>query len=239
MIKEALSYLVSLKSAQIFDVAGNTYSTERLNLIEPPIDRPAVFELNSLRALVAIVKKEIAEHHATPPLFIQIVNPTTVEVYTGYDMTFTRNHPYKVVCRDVAFEPGWRDQQAAIIELKSRFLPTEDTAYLLDLISRVNKDDGVTSQDNGVSQVVTARQGVSMKAFEEVKPRVTLKPFRTFREVEQPESEFILRLDENLRVGLFEADGQVWKMEAKDHIFGFLSSQLAELIEEGLVTVLA
>ena len=238
MIKEALAYLVSLKSAQLFDVAGNTYSTERLNLIEPPIDRPAVFELNSLRALVAIAQAEIKDHNDSPPLFIQIVNPATVEVYSGYDCTFTRNHPYKVVCRDVSFEPGWREQQAAIIELKSRFLPTPDTAYLLDLISRVNKDDGVTSTDNGVSQSVTARQGVSLKAFEEVKPRVSLKPFRTFREVEQPESEFILRLDENLRVGLFEADGQVWKMEAKDNIAAYLSTNLAELIDKGLVIIL-
>ena len=56
----------------------------------------------------------------------------------------------------------------------------------------------VTTRDNGVSQEVEARQGVSLKALVQVKPRVALRPFRTFLEVEQPVSEFLLRLDDDL-----------------------------------------
>ena len=36
---------------------------------------------------------------------------------------------------------------------------------------------------------------------------VTLRPFRTFIEVEQPESKFIFRMREGGRCAIFEADG--------------------------------
>jgi len=44
---------------------------------------------------------------------------------------------------------------------------------------------------------------------------VTLKPFRTFAEVSQPESEFVLRLKEGNRVGLFEADGGARELNSR------------------------
>ena len=68
-----------------------------------------------------------------------------------------------------------------------------------------------------MSQTVTTRQGVSLMQMEAIKPRISLAPFRTFREVPQPESEFILRLDEKDGIGLFAADGGIWK-EAREEI---------------------
>ena len=37
-------------------------------------------------------------------------------------------------------------------------MPGEGVDYLLDLLSRINKENGVTTRDNGVSQEVEARQ---------------------------------------------------------------------------------
>lgn len=54
-------------------------------------------------------------------------------------------------------------------------------------------ENSVSTNDNGVTQTVEARQGVALNALIEIKPRVMLRPFRTFLEVEQPESEFLLR----------------------------------------------
>lgn len=70
------------------------------------------------------------------------------------------------------------------------------------------------TNDNGVTQTVEARQGVALNALVEVKPRVLLRPFRTFLEVEQPESEFLLRVHPEEGIGFFEADGGIWKLTA-------------------------
>lgn len=57
-------------------------------------------------------------------------------------------------------------------------------------------------------------------------------PFRTFIEIEQPESEFLLRAKkgyEGIEFALFEADGGAWKKEAIDNIAAYLKENLKEI----------
>ena len=135
------------------------------------------------------------------------------------------------------FQDGFREQEKAIIELRSRFAPGEGVDYLLDLLSRISKDSGVTTNDNGISQTVEARQGIALKTKVQVRPRVSLRPFRTFQEVEQPISEFLLRLDEEGNIGLFEADGGMWKLTARQTVKAFLDEKLADLVVSGTVYI--
>ena len=246
MFEAALRYLVSLKENKTYEIDGHTYSDNSLICVTPPVYYPDTVKVGSLDAIVKMLRAEfedicpmpegtLAPH---PPIYIHVKSPTEVSVFTRLDEYARRKYPHRAVCEDVNFSEGWRDQQAAIIELRSRFIPTEDSEYLLGLISRIDSNEGVTSSDNGVSQNVTARSGVSLLAAETVKPRVILKPFRTFREVQQPESEFILRLDNAGRVGLFEADGGIWKIEAKENIAAYFRKELANEIDASAVVVM-
>jgi hypothetical protein len=74
------------------------------------------------------------------------------------------------------------------------------------------------AEDDGVSQRTTVKQGVALKETVTVKGRVTLRPYRTFREIEQPASTFVFRLQSHEGAvpacGLFEADGGTWKLDA-------------------------
>lgn len=95
----------------------------------------------------------------------------------------------------------------------------------------------MSTNDNGISQTVEARQGVALKTTVQIKPRVPLRPFRTFQEVEQPESEFLIRLDEEGNIGLFEADGGMWKLTARQTVKAFLEEKLADLVNSGAVYI--
>ena len=241
MLEKALKYLVGLKSNQTYIINGETYSDNKLEQITGIHHYPATVHVESLDAIVKLIRAEYTGKTADPfkaPLFVRVEGPGSVEVFTRLDSIACRSTPYEAICRDVNFKEGWRGQQEAIIELRSRFIPTDDSAYLLGLISRINNEEGVKSEDNGVSQTVTAKKGVSLMSTEQVKSRLSLKPFRTFREVDQPESEFILRLDDNGRIGLFEADGGIWKIEAKVNIASYLNASLAKEIESGMVVVM-
>lgn len=66
---------------------------------------------------------------------------------------------------------------------------------------------------------------------------VKLKPYRTFYEVEQPESEFLLRLSDDGKVGFFEADGGMWEMTARRTIKEYLEKALEKEIGENRVVV--
>lgn len=96
----------------------------------------------------------------------------------------------------------------------------------------------MTTTDNGVTQTVEARKGVALMGNVQIKPRVTLRPFRTFLEIEQPESEFILRLDDDGEINLIGADGGAWKLEAVRNIAAYFETQLKDLVEQRKVVVL-
>ncbi len=240
MLQKALAYLVGLKENKTYDVDGHVYSDNRLYPVEAPVYRRKTLEFGSLDAIVQMIRNELAWYEDIGyPLFVEVESFNRVRTFTRPDYPdLEREFPYVSVCRDANFKEGWRSQQEAIIELKSRFIPTQDTEYLIDLISRVSNDEGIKSEDNGVTQTVTVKKGISLAQSETVKPRVSLKPFRTFREIPQPESEFILRLDESGRIGLFEADGGVWKMDAKDNIANFLNEKLFEEVENRQVVIM-
>ena len=242
-LKEALKFLVGLKENKTYEIGDATFSDNQLVQVVGKKYYPEPVQVGSLDALVKLIRVELADYTTGVrtcglPLFVHVAGPTSVKVFSRLDERSARDWLYKAMASDVNFESGWRDQQSAIIEVKSRFLPTEDSEYLLKLISSINQDEGVKSTDNGVSQTVVVKTGVSLQDTATVKPRLELQPFRTFLEVEQPVSEFILRLDDKGRVGLFEADGGIWKIEAKQNIAAYLETELADEIDGSLVVVM-
>lgn len=236
MIKEALEYLVGLKPVQTFVINGETYTDGSLSRVPKVKHSPDRYAVKSLDAIANLIKTEIGK--ARVPLFIRIDSPTRVYVESSWDEDYDRDFLYAASCEEANFQPGWRDHEKAIIELKSAFIPTEGQQYLLDLLSRLCVDDGVETTDNGVTQTVTTKQGVSLKQAENVRNIVGLKPFRTFREVNQPESMFLIRVDDKSRVAILEADGEIWKIEAKLNIKAYFENELADYIAEGSVVVL-
>lgn len=236
MIKEALEYLVGLKPVQTFVINGETYTDGSLSRVPKVKHSPDRYAVKSLDAIANLIKTEIGK--ARVPLFIRIDSPTRVYVESTWDEDYDRDFLYAASCEEANFQPGWRDHEKAIIELKSAFIPTEGQQYLLDLLSRLCVDDGVETTDNGVTQTVTTKQGVSLKQAENVRNIVGLKPFRTFREVNQPESMFLIRVDDKSRVAILEADGEIWKIEAKLNIKAYFEKELADYIADGSVVVL-
>jgi len=239
MLKEAISYLVSLKENKTYTINGEVYSDHDLHRIPPHVDRPDRLTVNGLDSIVKLVRNEL-DMETNLPVFIRVAGPRLVKVFSSLDEYMDRDDLYEAACDAPEFAYGWMEHEKAIIALRSMFVPNADgTEYLLDLLSRISKDDGVTSDDNGVSQTVTTRSGVLLKKFEAVKSRIPLAPFRTFLEVEQPTSEFILRVDENCRIALIEADGGAWKMEAKRRIADYFTCNLSEEIDAGKVVVMS
>lgn len=234
MLKEFIAHIQETTQPFVRQVDGSTFVISGNGGVEeilPTIYQPDTLSLHSLDALVKMVQTEAV--NMDTPLYITIPNHLTVRCFgqPDSDARYFRQVYYEAKATDVpGFQGGFRGQEEAIIELRSRFAPGEGVDYLLDLLSRISKENSVTSNDNGVSQTVEARKGVALKATVQVRPRVSLRPFRTFQEVEQPESEFLIRLNENGNIGLFEADGGMWKLTARKTIKSFLETNLAGLI---------
>jgi hypothetical protein len=87
--------------------------------------------------------------------------------------------------------------------------------------------------DDGVSQKATIKTGLASKGEAIVPNPVRLKPFRTFTEVDQPESAFVFRMKNDnysgITCGIFEADGGAWKREAMESVKAYLKEELKDV----------
>lgn len=126
------------------------------------------------------------------------------------------------------FVGKWLAIEEFIIGLQSRFQETPDRQTVLALVSNITHNTVKISTDDGISQTVEAKQGIVRRGDVTVPSIVTLTPFRTFREVAQPPAPFVLRVNAGNgatlpSVGLFEADGGAWRLEAVESIASWLS----------------
>jgi len=207
--------------------------------LRPVIDHPDTLPLNSLDALVKMIKTE-AKQYTDDPLYITIPNHTKVQCFTQPEPTkrFFRQFFYEVNATDV---PGWDAKaqlgfEEAQIALRTRFQETSDTIYAMKLLSDISCGAKVVYNDNGIATTVTTQKGVALQTNAQIKPLVSLKPYRTFQEVEQPESIFLIRINDR-GISFTEADGGMWKLKARETIKAFLEDKLSQEIADGSVIV--
>jgi len=71
---------------------------------------------------------------------------------------------------------------------------------------------------------------------------VKLRPYRTFAEIEQPQSSYVFRIQDSDRgpsFKLVEADGGLWKNATMKKIKDYLAYELAEELEKYHITIIA
>lgn len=125
-------------------------------------------------------------------------------------------------------------QDQFIIAVLSCCVQGGDRDYVAKLAGNAMAEHISTAQDDGVSQTLGTRSGAHMATQETVKNIVSLQLYRTFREVEQPGSNFLFRLQQsgdNLPTfAFFEADGGAWKLSAIENVARYLRSRIADAV---------
>jgi hypothetical protein len=121
-----------------------------------------------------------------------------------------------------------------IVKLQTAFVQDEGHVNeLLELVSNIRESTVRDTTDDGVAQTVTLRDGVALAKEAKVPNPVSLCPWRTFREVEQPASAYLLRLKDGKeggkpRCALFQADGNAWELEAAENVGRWLQQRMKE-----------
>jgi len=231
MLKEAIEKLLDLSHATTIDVDGQTYTTRPVYPCKPP--QMAAIGVHTLAGLVDLIdaKFDGTEFSANSIICVHTPWHVTVEDRVS-DVWGQRKTIIDVTMQDVGagFPFGrWMDPDEFVIGLQSVFAPTPDRDTVLMVASNLTSEVVQISEDDGMTQRATIRKGVALKSEVQVKPRVRLSPYRTFREIEQPASDFVFRLKskagETPQCALFEADGGRWKLAAMLAIKGWLKAQ--------------
>lgn len=236
-IVKDIQQIVEDNKVQVIEVGERRFSTKPLNEIKPVKNTAAQLRFSDLSPIVEIVKRELSKFDC--PLYINIESESCVKVVSSLDTEKDREIPYCAIAEGSRFNFGrGHDYESFVIALRSLFVQNDNSANLLQLLKKVASVESVEVEDDGITQQVVAKQGAQLASNVKVSPIYTLAPFRTFIEVEQPESEFLFRVSDRTTFTLYEADGGAWKIKAKANIRAFFESAFKDEISAGGVVIL-
>lgn len=239
MIATAIQKLLDIASPQLIPACGRTYSSKQIYPVYEPI--PDAVTILSLTGLVDYYNAEgrIVLNGAGEEVgcgFLHVESFKKVSLLSNLHGAWNQRTRLATATAGL-FEPFIFDKfmshEEFMIGLQTRFIQTDTTRQLLQLLGNIKDTAVKTMVDDGVSQKIQTNQGISLVEEIRLPNPVALKPFRTFIEIDQPESLFVLRLQGNAQgkmpsCALYEADGGAWKVEAMAGIKGYLEGALPD-----------
>jgi hypothetical protein len=210
------------------EVNGLLYSTAALRPIMPPSSSTlTVHTLTGVRDYLTANRDKLD----LTRVMVHVISPDTVRVLNPIrDSSRDR----ECLLESVALLPGliygnYMGQEEFLIHLSTHFYPTTLLEELRSSASQIVSSEEVALDDDGVTQRATLQAGVTRKRNATLPPIMLLQPYRTFLEVRQPESPFLLRIkrsEDGVKLALFEADGGQWRNQAIEDVGLWLQEQL-------------
>lgn len=226
MLKEALRYLMEDMSVlNTKEVNGELFADRPMHRVSYN-PKASPISLNTLSSLIDYIKAGVDTYGK---MIVHVQSPTKVQFYSTLDDERKREIIAEVTAQVPDFRFGqFYDHESFCIGLQSKFVDGADRALLLKFAGTVEAGTVAEYGDDGITQKATIKTGIASKSEAIIPNPATLKPFRTFMEVDQPESRFIFRMKDHggIQCALFEADGGAWKLDAMMEIHAFLEENL-------------
>lgn len=240
MTRDFINRLLELDVPHTVDYCGRTYTDKKMTLIPQEVTAHSLVT-HTLSSIVDYIMSGADKDHLPASKFIiHIAGHDRVELYKELNCDKERDELISAACDGSDFPFGhFLPLENFIINLQSLFVQDENTNELLKFVGSVKNDSSAEQHDNGVSQQVSMKQGISLTMTAKVPNPVLLCPFRTFSEVDQPQSAFVFRLrndsSQGVMAALFEADGAAWKREA----IGTIQTYFSDYLNDQSVIILA
>lgn len=243
-LKEALQYITDLKEdsmePKVLEINGETYCDKDLKRYRH-FPMASSIKVNTLTALVDYIKGKPEELRES--MILNVVSPTEVSLISG--LIGDRDREVLMFASAIVNEfqfDHYYDQERFLIELQANFLDTEDLQKLKMVSGNIQAGTTANYDDDGVSQKTTINTGIANKTDVIVPNPVSLRPYRTFGEIMQPESDYVFRIkdtDKGPAFKLVEADGGLWKNDTMRNIKEYLEFELRDELEKYKITVIA
>lgn len=235
MTADAIKAIADLKRPEKISVGNVEYIIKGYDEAIPPTIE--TLTCHTLTGIVDFVSENI-DGNTNEKLMIHIQGHEAVGLISAATSVYRRREmPLKAIISGSKFKFGeWYPVDEFVIAINSAFVENEDRIYLQSLMGSLTQGSSKNISDNGATQTTTVKSGVSFIGEHAIKNPLKLKPFRTFLEIDQPESEFLFRIKKNQRdddglpmCSLFEADGGAWKLAAIQSIKSYFADNLSEI----------
>jgi len=234
MLKEFLDRLLEIRDLKTFEIDGKTFSNQRMFLIEPrkiSLEEPRVIECNTLTGIKDYLDSNV-DGLNFKELIAFVENNKSVSIQTALKGDLLQRLDYiQAIAYVNRFSFGhYYDVEDFIIQLQTNFVPNDDLFRILKVVGNLKEENSTGTKDDGITQKVVTKKGVSLGNNEDLPNPVKLRPYRTFLEIEQPESLFVLRMKDGPKCALFEADGGRWINDSMAEIKDWLQNNIPEEI---------
>lgn len=211
-----------LSKTNIIEVNGRQYADSHLSLIKAPT--PSSMDVHTLQAIADYVNSENEE----ASLVVHVESPDSVHLYSILSEDLRqREHFLSASLISDSFHFGRKlETEEFIIGLQANFIQDDNTAMLMSFAGNMVTTSNIGTLDDGVSQSAEVKSGLADTTKVKIPNPVTLRPRRTFPEIEQPVSDFVFRADTSHRLALHSVDGGAWKIEAISSIKEWLKAAI-------------
>lgn len=242
-LKDAMSYLVetglALREARntpfMLDIEGRTFMFH--NGSHEEIERkddesPDCMPIYTLSGLVDWIHSD-PDHLFTDkanPYTVKVDNPTRVIVLSP----LTAVERVRALIANCRYEApsvcygNYMNSEDFGIMLQTNFIEDDNRNTVLKIARNLTEEQSAQTADDGVSQRVTVKSGVKEIDSAVFRNPAFLCPLRTFPEITQPSSPFVIRFKEGHLAAIYESDGGAWRNEAVKRVGAWLKDRLAD-----------
>ena len=234
--KAPMEYLVGLgrerTDIRTVEINGETYTPDNLTRVKPVYpERPQSFHTSALSGLVDFLRYDVdglSQQHER--YIVAVDSPYVVAVYSpiyGADCRRDCVAMCEITTGQLRTD-CFMDAEDFNVMLQAKVIQSPNRDLVLKFVGSMRDEQSNQTADDGFSQRVTIKTGVAQVGDVTVVTPVYLAPRRTFPEIEQPESPYVLRLKEGPQAALFKTDDLQWKVEAITRIGQYLRDALKE-----------
>lgn len=217
---------LTMKGLETKDIDGLPYMPIQPHLVKPPeVDAIKMMSLSSLVLFVdkANIKPDGFMYHIAGPTRVRLVS-------IGYNKFMQRQTLGVADVTDQVenhFDYGHKyNLENFIIALKAGFQETDNLKRIIELCSKIRISDDDELEDDGITQTVSVKAGVTLKGKETVPNPVELVPFKTFPEITVPPEKFVFRVQkggyDKATFALYKSKSMAWEMYCVEQIKKFL-----------------
>lgn len=240
MIKEAIEYIKNLSQPTIQEIDGTWWREINGYMVpvEKQIYRESALEISTLTGLKDYIDIERPPEES----FFHVINHSLVWLITKPDDIKKKRTSF-IQALVAGFEQHYEymDIEQFMVLINTGFAPaidnTGDTRLedIASLLSHIKDEKTVDFEDNGMNQNISMKNKLqpgqdALKA--EIPNPLKLRPYRTFTEIQQPQSQFVMRMRRGQygpEVALFESKSKQWEIEAIQNIRKWLTDNIKDI----------
>jgi hypothetical protein len=231
MNKEALEYLQeNLGFARGFDDDEKRVYDRRVYRVPPPvIPRVSTRTVSTLSSFAGYVSADPDGLDLKNWGWIHVESPSRVALVGSPDEVRQREIPLTCECPVQDLTALIRfDDPSLMIPAVIAMHNAGDKDDLLKMLATVTKTNSEVLLDDMGSQTKKVERGAGLKGWEAQKNPLSLAPFRTFPEIEQPVGLFVVRWNADGEVQLKASPDERWRVNAAQRVRAFLLALLGD-----------